>query len=376
MKVLFQGRTELLTRGGGDKVQIENTASELRKLGVEVDITNKIPSDYSPYDIVHVFQLDWTPESYFYAMSAKKHKKILVISPIHHSVDEVKKFDDEYVFGMRRISKLFFSKQHDRDTFKNVYRSFFNMAKAVPTVKSIFLGLEKMHMKTLSLADAVLVQTDLEANDLIKTYKQNINWFKVPNGVSEAFINPVELKNPFDFEDYIICVGRIEPRKNQLNIIRAVSKLRQSTGKDIKFVLVGIENFQRHLEYTFRFRKALKQNSGWLVHIPKVPYDKIPAYYKYAKVCASASWFETTGLTSLESLFMNTNAIASGDRAKEYLGDMASYCSPESVESIFTALKLEYFKPRPNIPDSLKSHYTWKTAAVKTLDVYNDLLKR
>ena len=32
---------------------------------------------------------------------------------------------------------------------------------------------------------------------------------------------------PIKFEDYLICVGRIEPRKNQLNVINAVKLLRE-----------------------------------------------------------------------------------------------------------------------------------------------------
>ncbi len=376
MRVLFQGRTELLNRGGGDKVQIENTAQELRLLGVDVDISNKIPNSYNEYDLVHVFQLDWTPESYFYAKAAKKHNKPLVLSPIHHSLGEVKRFDDEYAFGMRRISKLLFSKQHDRDTFKNIYRSFFNPKKAPPTVASVFMGLDNMHKKTLSLADAVLVQTELEATDLKETYSQNISWYKIPNGVSENFNSEKAYDNPFNFADYIICVGRIEPRKNQLKTIEAVLKLRKETGKDIKLVLIGTENPQRHLEFTYRFRKLRKKYSDWVVHIPKVAYSDIAAYYKYAKVCVSASWFETTGLTSLEAVLMGTNAVASGLRAKEYLGDLASYCDPGSIDSIFHALSSEYYKARPSVSKNMLHEFTWKNAATKTYEVYLKLLTR
>jgi len=100
----------------------------------------------------------------------------------------------------------------------------------------------------------------------------------------------------------------------------------------------------------------------------------MPSIYKYAKVCVSASWFETTGLTSLEALVSGTNTVASGERAKEYLGDHASYCDPGDIDSIAQAIKKEYNSSRPKIDRSFVSSFTWEAAAKKTLTVYEQLL--
>ncbi len=373
MKVLMQGRYELLTKGGGDKVQVENTASELRKLGVEVDVVGGDIKDYSKYDLIHLFQLDWTPETYFLAKSAKVHNKPLVLSPIHHSVKEVQRFDDLYVFDFRRIARILFKDQHQRDTFKNIYRSFFNPKKIVPTLKSVIIGLKNMHTKTLKMSDYVLVQTMLEAKDLRDTYNVDFKWKKIPNGVGEQFLNLQNFSNTLGISDYILCVGRIEPRKNQLNIIEAVKNLREKKNLDLKLVFIGTSAGERHFEYKHLFSEALRKYP-WITHIESVPYTQIPSYYRFAKVGVSASWFETTGLTSLEALFCGTNAIASGDRAREYLGDLVSYCDPANIVSIEEALEKEYFAPRPSLNDSLRHDYTWKNAAVKTLEVYNEVL--
>ena len=75
MKVLMLGRIDLLERRGGDTVQIENTAAELRNLGVEVDISTDLKCDMSSYNLVHIFQLDWIPEIYFFAKRAKQFNK-------------------------------------------------------------------------------------------------------------------------------------------------------------------------------------------------------------------------------------------------------------------------------------------------------------
>jgi len=370
----MQGRIGLLDAAGGDRIQVENTAAELRKLGVEVDISTNMKIDVSKFDLVHVFQLDWTTETHFMVKNAKRYHKPVVLSPIHHNVDEVKKFDDEYVFDLRRISKFLFREQHARDTFKNIYRCAANPDKTIPTLYSVMHGLKNMHFETLSLSDVVLVQTELEAKDLEKTYGVDIKWVKVPNGVSDKFLYVKDYKNPLSFKDYIFCVGRIEPRKNQLNVIKAVDNFRKDSNSEVQLVFVGKKNSMTHPEYTFRFNTQLKKKN-WIKYIDRVPYREIPAYFSHAKVCVSASWFETTGLTLLEALFCGTNAVASSPRAKEILGDYASYCKPWDIESIEKAIGEQYFAARPKLDEEMRQEYTWENAAKKTYRVYENLLK-
>ena len=382
MKVLMQGRLRLVEIGGGDKVQILNTAEELKKLGVDVDLSFELDADYSKYDIIHVFQLDWTPETYLYAKKAKRSGKPLVLSPIHHSIEEVKRFDDNYVFGIRRMAKILLSDQHQRDTLKNINRAVTDPLKRFPTVLSMFMGLKNMHTKTLSLADYVLVQTDFEARDLKDTYGVEMNWRKVPNGVGEQFMRGTYDESFFEkvqkdhslSENYILCVGRIEPRKNQLSIIQAVAKLRELGKTNSELLFIGAQSRKNHLEYVLRFRAALKKYP-WVKFVGYIPYEKMPVMFKHAKVCVSASWFESTGLTSIESLFCGTNAVASGKAALECLDDLVTYCDPQDVSSISNAIEIEFSKERPKTPAGFLSDYTWTNAAKKTLAVYNEILK-
>lgn len=375
MKVLMIGRIGLLERGGGDKVQVVNTAKELRKLGVKVDITTGMGFNPLKYDLIHIFQLDWTPETYLYAKKSQKSGKPIVLSPIHHNVNEVKKFDDEFVFDFRRFSRLLFKDQFNRDSFKNIYRSIFDMRKLLPTLYTIIKGFKNTQREVLEMAKMCLVQTVKEASDLEETFDVDIEWKKILNGVGEVFINQRDLKNKFNFDDYIICVGRVEPRKNQLNIIKAVKKLREEIGRDIRLVLVGTVGGLKHFEYNMIFKNLVKEND-WITHVERVEYEAMPSYYKFAKVGVSASWFETTGLTSLEALYCGTNAVASGMRAREYLGKYASYCAPDDVESIKEAIKKEYSAKRPVLSESIKREYTWENAAKKTLEVYREVLEQ
>jgi len=374
VKVLMLARSDIFSVSGGDTIQIENTAKELKKLGVEVDVATDLKITIKDYNLVHVFQLDWIPETYFYVKEAKKCGKPIVLSPIHHAENEVKKFDDIYTFGLRRLVGFLVKKQEYRDILKNIYRSIYDRSKFIPTIKGALFGYRRSQREALTLSNIVLVQTDGEACDLEDTYGVDFKWKKVVNGVSEQFLLPHDYKNKLNFDNYIICVGRIEARKNQLNIIEAVKLLRQEEGfKATKLVFLGRRS-EHHKSYIDNFDRALKENN-WIVHPGFIPQEDIPSYYHFAKVGISASWFETTGLTSLEALFCGTNVVASGKRAKELLGDLVVYCDPWDVNSIAKSLREAYMRPVASVPANFREEYTWENAAKQTLAVYNNLLK-
>jgi len=266
-----------------------------------------------------------------------------------------------------------FKNQFSRDTFKNVYRSIRDIKRIGPTIYSVIYGFKNMQKRMLEWSDHILVQTNREAEDLKNTFEVDFRWTKISNGVGKIYYENKDYEPKLKLKDYVICVGRIEPRKNQLKIIEAVTEIREQSKEDINLVFLGSYKGAKHLEYTYLFNEALKKNK-WITHIDRVPYKDMPSYYKYAKVCCSASWFETTGLTVLEALFCGTNAVASGDRARECLGDYASYCDPGDKKSIRIAIEKELKAPRPLLSDDMRREYTWENAARKTLEIYNCIL--
>ena len=58
MKVLFVSRATLFRDKGGDTIQLINTAFQLKRLGIEVDIKiNNDMIDYGQYDLIHFFNI-------------------------------------------------------------------------------------------------------------------------------------------------------------------------------------------------------------------------------------------------------------------------------------------------------------------------------
>lgn len=423
MKVLFQSRVDLFSRRGGDTIQIEKTTEELRRLGVEVEIDCSADPDLSGYDLVHLFNIDWPAQVYLQARNAKKQGKPIVFSPIHHSHQEIERYEKEARYGLRRITNFIFRTRESREKFKDFCRMIFDPKKIPSTLVELRKGILNEQKELLEMADLVLVQTEAEAKDLETDFSCKIDFIKSPglnnaavmgkrgdggeaavrvvNGVDERFAEaePGWFIKKYDLKDFILCVGRIEPRKNQLAVIGAVSRLRlvpqgkippipQPFGLESRnpkgfprrdfpssnLLFVGKISW-RHPEYALRFLRQVQRHSR-VYHIPQIHHEKMGSCYAAAKVHVLASWFETTGLVNLEAALAGANVVATGERAREYLLDFAHYCDPGNTGSIAKAIVKAWKKlPDPRFREHILKNFTWKKAAEQTRAAYEMIQK-
>lgn len=384
MKVLFQSRSDLFRKRGGDTVQIEATKAALEKLGVEVDLSLRLAPDLSDYDLVHLFNLDWVCETYPQAVNARRQGKPIVLSAIHHRHAEVERWEREARFGVRRLVNQLLPFQPWRDMVKNVARAIFFPPKRWPTFKQLVMGIRRQQRRIIKLSDYILVQTKAEAKDIADDFGiRRFRWQKVVNGVEvERFLaaDPRPFIEKYHLEDYLLCVGRIEPRKNQLSIIEAVRRLREGgvktrRGEELKLVFIG-DLSRRHPEYGWRFRR-LGRGCDWVYHLGYLPHQDLPPAFAAAAVVISASWYETTGLTLLEAaLTGRPTLVATGERAREYLGRAAEYADPGRVDSIAEAIRGALAQSLdPRLPKKVATDYTWSVCAQQTREVYKKLVK-
>src|SRR6185437_4157290 len=80
--------------------------------------------------------------------------------------------------------------------------------------------------------------------------------------------------------------------------------------------------------------------------VDHVDQSSLRQYYAACKVHALVSWMETAGMSSLEAAAMGANIVITdkGD-TRDYFGDLAYYCSPDSVPSIREALLQAHSAP-------------------------------
>lgn len=107
-----------------------------------------------------------------------------------------------------------------------------------------------------------------------------------------------------------------------------------------------------------------------------VSQDNVPELYRRHKVHILASWFETTGLSSLEAVACGCTIVISrkGD-TEEYFGDHAFYCEPGDTRSIREAVDRAMAAPADHsFMKEVRERYSWEITARETLSVYQKVL--
>jgi glycosyltransferase involved in cell wall biosynthesis len=177
-------------------------------------------------------------------------------------------------------------------------------------------------------------------------------------------LNEGEEKDP----NVVLCVGRIEGIKNQLSLIRGLSGTR--------FQLYVIGNAATNQQDYYH---ECKKSAGGNIHfIESLPQEDLLRYYRKAKVHVLPSWFETTGLSSLEAAAMGCNVVITekGD-AKEYFGRLAYYCEPSSPDSIRKAVEKAASAPVDTaLRKKILTNYTWQITAAETASAYRYVLSK
>lgn len=129
-------------------------------------------------------------------------------------------------------------------------------------------------------------------------------------------------------QTFIISVGTVSPRKNQMLAIEALARLPQA----VRLVIVGGANRQ----YLGRLeRRAAELGvADRVVRLEGVPLADLPALYSLAAVSSYTSRYEGFGLPVVESLTVGTPAIAcTGSCLEEAGGDGAVYVGPDDVDA-------------------------------------------
>ncbi len=367
MRVLFQSRITLISVPGGDTIQMIKTAEALRRKGCQVDVTTELTPDLSNYDIVHLFNLMRPQETYIQALNARRQGKTVALSTIYGPYVE---YDSRARGGIAGVL-LKVIKHSQFEYLKVMARAIKNREIHKGTLRLLWLGFNTLQSRLIKMADVFLPNSESEMKKLLTDLPltNGKKYLVVPNAVDiEVFdANVTEVSSEVrKYEGCILCVGRIEGRKNQLNLVRAM--------KDLPWPLVLIGKISpNHLSYL----KQIKKEAGPNVHIiGHVEHDQLPQFYKVAKVHALISWMETPGLSSLEAGAMGCNlVITDKGTTRDYFEDYVFYCKPDSVESIRNAIIKAYESPaNPALRKCILENYTWERAAARTLEGYELVL--
>lgn len=343
------------------------TSEELRKLGVECDLTTSpYGVDYSRYDILHLTDLTWIYDLSKYLQVLRDVKVPRVLSTIYWPFDDYAAhgapFSQRMLFHLFGINGFEYAKalmkyvrQHNDIYLNGLRKSYIATQREIATAVDWLLPNSEMEMAALNQR----LQLKLE------------NYSVVNNAIDVSEFDQIKKSSSIPRDDeLIVFTGRIDPRKNQLNFLRAVYDLPYK----VQFIGQAGPNSQKY----YRELRRLGERRGNTEFLEQLPQQKVFEHMLAAKAHALTSWVETPGLVSLEALYAGCNIIATDKGSvKEYFKDQAYYCAPDDLKSIREAAVRAMTEPhRDTFREIIRQEYSWQTAARQTLDAYRNVLNR
>ncbi len=225
---------------------------------------------------------------------------------------------------------------------------------------------------------AVSAHTAAETTRLLGVPSERID--VVYHGVDPAF-HPLPADEVAVFrqrrglpERFVLCVGTLEPRKNQTRLVEAFARIHDG---QVKLVLVGGKGWLYDELFT---RVEALGLSKEIIFPGYVMNDELPLWYNAATILAYPSLYEGFGMPVLEAQACGTPVLTSNvSSLPEAAGDAASMVDPYDVEAL--AAELDRLLTDKPLRHELRkrglahaSQFTWTLMAQETADVYRRAL--
>lgn len=355
MRALWIVRPELESRRGGDSVQILETRRELEIRGVHVRLTSDPRPSFIGYDIVHLWHLDRLWENLPHVHRIKKEGRLAVLSTIWWPSDE---FDCKGRKGLQGLISRQFPGTHYQ-SIRLLQRGLLARVRERRPAALRFNFVAAVGEVFDSLA-ALFPNSHAEAQALRETFGSVPPIVVVPNAVTS--LNDAHSLSKKEDRRGVLCVGRIEPRKNQLALIRALR------GTGLPLILVGeVGRFSR--KYALRCQKVTGLE---VCFVGAASHEQVYQYMRQAKVHVCPSWYETPGLVNLEAAMCGCVLVATpGGSTREYLRNDAFYVDPARPELMASVIQEAMnSKPSKALQARITQYYTWSAAAERTIQAY------
>lgn len=376
----FAGPVRLLLHGdehkslGGPSVRVPRTAQTLRMQGVAAQAAayTGAAADITE-EMVHLFNV-WNPASALLALEQLKAAgKRVVLSPIYLDLRACS-------FWQAQLPDL---PLDDLEAHAATYAKALAHLEGRGRLFEPVAGYNAMVRAMLDMADHVifLSQAERDALENLGAAVEDDRASLVPNPVDAALwqsgdpdlFRDTYLKDLPGPQDYVLCVGRIEERKNQLLLARAMRDL------PLRLVLVGHAGNPAYAE---RVRAAAGPDF-LIVDRLDVGGEMLCGAVAGARVFCLPSWAEGASLAALEAAAAGAQMVL-GDHSSEraYFGDLATYCDvgdPRSIRDAIASCLEMPSKEKATHAQALKAkiaqEYSWDAHATATARAYAQAVK-
>jgi glycosyltransferase involved in cell wall biosynthesis len=376
MRVLLQGRSarSLAVNPGGDQVQLEQTARALRGLHqVDARVSTDATPDLAGVDAVHVFGIVRPQETWAQVKNAYSQGKPVFLSTVYCDVWEFERTVRTDTVG--RIARH--SSRDVVEALKAAGRGVKQREWSRGSLALFARGFSRMQREIVEMTSAFLPNSRSEWLRVARDFglsPDDLRVSVVPNGFDSDATLPRDVGGDLPdlqrFDGCVLCVARVESRKNQLNLVEAC----RETG--LQLVLAGppTANQARYVHRVRELAESLKN-----VHVlGAVSSEDKARLYHLASVHVLPSWMETTGLSSLEAAVAGCAiAVTPNGDTRDYFRDDVEYCDPASPSSIRDAiLRAGDRGPSVALEHRIRTEYTWERSAEATYRAYCRVLNR
>lgn len=353
MHIFIQRRYSPQVGASGLTTQLLQTAQALQPLGVTADIEAFDERDLSPYALVHLYCLPDAGAALRGLWHARRAGKPVVVTPIYWNLD---RFEAE---GEPLVKE--WAPELDESGAADATRAL------VAESRALARQIEKTMLQIIyRSADLILPQSEMEGALIARDFGVSKQALRVVhNGIDPQYAqgNAGRFVQHYGLRDFVLSVGRIDPRKNQFSLLRALAQ------DDLPIVLIGGTTSPAYLE-------ACKKIAGpRTLFLSNLNPSQIADAGAAGRVHALVTWGETVGLAALEAGIAGCNLVMTTESsAREYLGDYAWHCDPGDRASIRQAVLAAYAAPRGKARDFILENYTWARAAKECVEAYKSAL--
>lgn len=254
------------------------------------------------------------------------------------------------------------------------------------TKKEMFIQ-KKLIPYAARKSDFVFTVSEYSKNDICATYGIDEERVIVTyNGKSEKYrVNKDEkvfkkIREKYELPDeYILCVGNVQPRKNLKRLIRAYAMYLKGNPTGKPLVIVGKKAWM--FEEIFKEFHELKLENK-IIFTGYVEDIHLPIIYSYATLFVYPSIFEGFGLPVLEAMACGVPTITSNVTSlPEVAGDACVFVDPYDEQDISDAIcnllndktKRDMLSARGLLQ---ADKFSWKRTAEETVKIYNNYRRK
>ncbi|MBH0206595.1 MAG: glycosyltransferase [Nitrospira sp.] len=355
LRILFQNRPTAKSHPGGDTVVMDLLRRELERLGHRVDVALGL-HDLRGYDLIQAFNFATPEVTENYARRAVAANVPLVVAAI---------YEDWPLF----LNKSLAMTEALRDYLQGgrnepIFREGARRVKRLPAAKRAENEYAARHSACL------LAWSDSEQARLLRDYP-GCRVEVIALGADHLHpddIGPDLFQNTYGVKDFVLCVGRLETRKNQLMLLKAL----EHDPIPIVFLTGGFSYQPSYVKLCQMFGRSAKT-----LFLDRVSDEMLVSAYRAARVLCMPSWYELPGLVALEALQLGCPVVASRwGTLPDYVPRGVEYCEPDDPEDIRAALLRSYDKNSSEAPQKLVRHFQWRETAARLVSVYEEVLRR